>query len=52
MHGMEKEEVAHICPVEHYAAIERKDGVPFATMWLEVEGILLSEISQRKTPSI
>ena len=49
MHGMEKEEVAHIYTMEHYEAIKRKNRVPFATMWLQGEGILLSEMSQRKT---
>ena len=26
--------------------------LPFATMWMELEGIMLSEISQRKTNTI
>ena len=27
----------------------KKEILPFATMWMELEGIMLSEISQRKT---
>ena len=32
--------------MEYYAAIKRNEIVPFATMWMELEGIMLSEISQ------
>ena len=30
----------------HYSAIRRKQILPFATTWMELEGIMLSEISQ------
>ena len=30
-------------------AIKRNEILPFATMWMEPEGVMLSEISQRKT---
>ena len=29
--------------------MKKKDIVPFATTWLNIEGIMLTEISQRKT---
>ena len=32
--------------VEYYSAIRRKQILPFATTWMELEGIMLSEISQ------
>ena len=32
--------------MEYYAAIKRNEILPFATMWMELEGIMLSEISQ------
>ena len=32
--------------MEYYSAIRRKQILPFATTWVEVEGIMLSEISQ------
>ena len=35
--------------MEYYSAMRKKDIVPFATTCLNVEGIMLSEISQRKT---
>ena len=36
----------YIYTVEYYSAIRRKQILPFATAWLELGGIMLSEISQ------
>ena len=33
--------------MEYYSAIKRNEILPFATTWMEVEGIMLSEISQK-----
>ena len=35
-----------IYTMEYHAAIRRKQVLPFATAWMELEGIMLSEISQ------
>ena len=35
--------------MEYYSAIKRNDILPFATTWIDLKGIMLSEISQRKT---
>ena len=35
----------YIYTMEYYAA-ERKEPLPFATVWMELESIMLSEISQ------
>ena len=32
--------------IEYYSAIRRKKILPFATTWMKLEGIMLSEISQ------
>ena len=32
--------------MEYYSAIKKKEILPFATTWIDLEGILLSEISQ------
>ena len=32
--------------MEYYSAIKRKEILPFAATWKELEGIMLSEISQ------
>ena len=32
--------------MEHYSAIIKNEILPFATMWMELAGIMLCEISQ------
>ena len=48
----DKEDVVYIYMMEYYSAIKKNEILPFATMWMELEGIMLSEISQRKTKII
>ena len=43
---------AHTHKMEYYSAIKKNEILPFATTWMELEGIILSEISQRKTEII
>ena len=38
--------------VEYYLAMKKNEILPFATMWMEWEGIVLSEITQKKTDII
>ena len=38
--------------MEYYSAIKRDDICPFAATWMGLEGIMLSEISQRKTNTV
>ena len=42
----------YIYTMEYYSAIKKNDILPFATTWMELEGITLREISQRKTKII
>ena len=42
----------YIYTMEYYSAIKQNGILPFATAWIELEGIMLSEISQRKTKII
>ena len=35
----------YIYTMEYYSAIRRKQILPFATTWMDLEGIMLSEIS-------
>ena len=42
----------YIHTMEYYSAIKKNEILPFATMWMELEGIMLSEVSQRKTKII
>ena len=47
---MDKEDVYSIIgTMEYYSVIKKNEILSFATTWMEVEGIMLSEISQRKT---
>ena len=39
----------YIYTMECYLMIKKNEILPFATMWLELECIMLSKISQRKT---
>ena len=39
----------YIHTMEYYSAIKKKEILPFATTWMELESIMLREISQRKT---
>ena len=38
--------MCYLYTMEYYSAIRKKQILPFATTWTELEGIMLSEISQ------
>ena len=42
----------HMYIMEYYSAIKKNEIMPFAATWMDLEGILLSETSQRKTNSV
>ena len=42
----------YIYIMEYYSAINKKEILPFATIWMDLKGIMLSEVSQRKTNTI
>ena len=46
-----KHKDTHTHTVEHYSTI-KKEILPSAATWTDLEGIILSEISQRKTNTI
>ena len=37
---------------EHYSTTKKKEFLPFATAWMNLESIMLSEISQSKANTI
>ena len=41
----EKNTHTHIHTVECYSAIKKNEILPFATTWMDLEGIVLSEVS-------
>ena len=65
---MDKENVMLICDIyichilffdiyntrtmKYYSAIKKKEILPFATVWMGLKVIMLSEISQRKTNTV
>ena len=50
---MVKEEVVHVYTVEYNSATKKKNELlPTTTTWMDLESIVLSEISQRKTDAI
>ena len=38
----------YVCTMEYYSSIKKNEILPFAPMWMELEGIMLSKISQRQ----
>ena len=43
----------YICTIKYYLAIKRTNIMPFAAAWMELETLILSELSQkRKTNTI
>ena len=45
---MDKEDVVYIYTMEYYSATKKNEILPFATTWMELEGIMLSEITERQ----
>ena len=39
----------YIYTMEHYSAVKKNKIMPFAATWMQLEIIILSEVSQRKT---
>ena len=42
----------YIYTMGYYSAAKKKEILPFATAWMDLESIILSEISQRNTSTI
>ena len=38
----------YIYTMEHYSAIKKNNIMPFAAIWMELETLLLSEVSQKE----
>ena len=49
---MDQEDMVHIYTIEYYSAVKRNEVLSLATTWMDLEGIRLSKISQRKTNTL
>ena len=45
---MDKEDVLYMYMMEYYSSIKKNKNLPFATTWMDIEKIMLSERSQKK----
>ena len=45
---MDEEGLVHIYVTKYYSAIKRNEIMPFATTWMNLEIIILSEVSQKR----
>lgn len=43
---MVKDKVLYVYTMGYYSAIKQNEIVPFASTWIDLEGIMLSEISK------
>ena len=46
---MDKADVVHIYTIEYHSVMKRNEIMPFAAIWVYIEIIIISEVSQRKT---
>ena len=46
------EKMWYIYTMEYYSAIKKNEIMPFATTWMDIEIIILSEVRKRKTNTI
>ena len=46
---MDKEDVIYIYMMEYYSAIKKNEIMPLAATWMDLEMIILSEVSQTRT---
>ena len=38
----------YICTMEYYSAIKKNKRMPFAATWMQIEALILSEVSQKE----
>ena len=43
---VDKKKLEHMYTMQCYSAVKKKKALPFVTVWMDLENIMLSEISQ------
>ena len=43
---------SHMCTMDYCSFIKKNEILPFAAMWMDLENIILGELSQRKTNTV
>ena len=49
---MDEDELVYIHTIEYYSAIKKNGILPFAATWMNLESVMRSEMSQRKTNTV
>ena len=49
---MDKENAVYTCTMEYHSAMKKNEILSFATTWMNLEGIMLSEINQEDKHSM
>lgn len=44
--------MAHIYTTEHYSVTKKRETMPFATSWVDLEIIILREVRQKKRNTV
>ena len=44
--------MCYIYTMEYYSAVKKKETMPFAAIWVDLDIIILSELSHKKTKPI
>ena len=45
--GTDKEDIVHIS-TEYYSAMKKNEIMPFSVTWMDLESVILSEVSQKE----
>ena len=48
----QKKKIGYIYTMEHYSAIKRNEIRPFVSIWMDLEIVIFSDVSQTEKPSI